>query len=85
MKLSRNEISTFVGDVFPIKLVDCEGVTGEKIKWSVSSDALLLHDFAEDTRMGFSDGVLVTALKCGRASVNCTVGDESLRAEVVVR
>ena len=85
MRLSRNEISTFVGDVFPIKLVDCDGVTGEKIEWSVSSDALLLHNFAEDTRMGFSDGVLVTALKPGLASVECTVDGECLHAEVTVR
>ena len=85
MNLSRVAKTTFVGDVFPIRLVGGENITDKRIFWSTDTDVLLLHEFSEDTRMGFSDGVLVTAVKPGCASIICTVGDECLSAEVSVR
>lgn len=69
--LSREEIRSFHGDVVALKLVcDEKDISSDEIVWSVDSDnAKLRDDFKLDEHFPFTNGVLITLMKPGCATV----------------
>lgn len=85
MRLSRNEISTFAGDVLPIRLTD-EGreLHSAEIRWECRGEAIALRTF-ENGKHAFSDGALILALREGEGEVIATLDGVECRATVTVR
>ena len=50
-RLSKNEVNSYVGDVFPVKVVSDEDISGVSVKWSVLGDAAGYRSFEGDMRV----------------------------------
>ncbi len=86
MKLSRNEIATFLGDVRPLYLEsEAQDLTHEPILWSVSGDAVSLREFSGDEKSPFNYGVTLSMHKVGEAVVTATYKGETYTCRVSVR
>ena len=84
-RMSREVISSFVGDVLPLSLVG-EGIDHHSaVEWSVEGDAASVRGFDTDNKYAFKNGVLVTLIKEGEAVVTAHFGAESYTARVVAR
>ena len=75
VRISRNEITSFRGDVLPIYLTDGEAVIGGA-EWSVEGECVGIK--------AYPSGVLATLLCEGRATVTATLNGEKYTAEVTV-
>jgi len=76
MNLNHTQLISFVGDVRPLILrEDGVDLTNADIKWSCDSDAVTVRGFSGDEPLNryrdypFTDGVLVTFKKPGKANV----------------
>lgn len=67
--LSKTEIDTFCGNVLPLQLLAEEDISRKPIVWKVQGDAVSIRDFADGEEFPFGNGILITALKEGRAEV----------------
>ena len=73
IKLSTNNITSFVGDVVPIRLIsDTENLKHADITWRVEGDAVAIRAFNDGGEYSFSDGALVILKRKGTARVVAT-------------
>ena len=79
-RLSCESFSTFVGDVFPLWIIEDSGadISQKDIVFSSKDDGLLLRDFKDSGEFAFSHGILITVLKPGRFTVFASVDGETL-------
>ena len=86
IKISKEKISTFVGNVFPIWVMsDDEDLKKKRVRWSVSGDAVMVRDFGGAWHASFTYGILLTAMKPGSVTVTAVVDDMKFTAVVEVR
>ncbi len=85
--LSKESVSTFAGNVFPLWLKADDGadISKKDITFSCDESGLLIRDFKSDTEFSLSHGVLITALKAGTYTVTATVDGQTLSATVEAR
>lgn len=81
--LSKTHITSFQGDIFPLRLVG-EDLRHADIKWSVTGDAVELAAFTEG-EYSFRDGVLLIFKKVGKSEVTAEYQGETYTAAVTVR
>ena len=86
IRISKEKISTFVGNVFPIWVMgEAEEIKAAKIRWSVSGNAVMMRDFGGAWHSSFQYGILLTAIKPGPVTVTANVDGVKYMAEVEVR
>lgn len=83
IRFAKEVLESFCGNVMPLRLQHSEEV--QKIEWSVEGDAVELRTFSEEEEFPFSDGVLLTLMKPGKATVIAEADGEVRRCEVTVR
>ena len=84
-QMSREVISSFVGDVLPLSLVG-EGVNRDSIiEWSIDGDAALIREFNTGATYSFNNGVLVTLVKPGEATVRARLEGVEYLTRVTAR
>ena len=83
--LSKERIETFCGNVLPLQLLAEEDLTREPIRWSVEGDAVTIRDFATSEEFPFTNGVLVTAVKPGRAVICAEYNGQQYCCETLIR
>ena len=69
--LSKDRIESFCGDVLPLRLLGGKPYSQEAITWRTDSDCVQVKSYA-DYAEPFTDGVLLTLVKPGRAVVTAT-------------
>ena len=70
IKLTRSEISSYVGDVIPLKLYsDMYSLAGDGVSWHTEGDAVTVRGFEKDPELPFEDAVMVALHKVGEAKV----------------
>ena len=85
IRLSFTEINSFVGDIFPLRLISDEGeLKNRDIKWQLYGDAIALRAF-ENGRPAFSDGVLLIFNAEGECEVTATLDGVEYKAKVCSR
>lgn len=73
IKLTHTEVSSYVGDVFPLKLAsDMYSLAGDGVKWHIEGDAVTIRGFENDPELPFCDAVMVALHKVGTAKVIAT-------------
>ena len=80
--LSKNEISSFLGDVVCLKLKSDENIERADISWSTDSDAVEIREFRGD--FSFNDGVLLVLRRVGTANVCATLDGVEYSCHVTV-
>ena len=71
--LSKNKISSFVGDVLPLYLIDDDkDISQEDIEWESSGDAIEIRKFSNEPISSFAHGVLVTIKRYGTGEVTAS-------------
>lgn len=86
IKLSENEICSFVGNVLPLYLCDGDAdLSQADITWSCTGDAVQIRTFAQDPLSPFTHGVLVTLRKVGEGAVTATHKGQNYVCRVSVR
>ena len=85
VRLSREQIDSFCGNVLPIRLLSSADLSNQPIHWRVEGDSVALRTFSEEKEQPFSDGVLLTLIKPGSACVCAELNGESYRCPVNVR
>ena len=84
IKLSKDTVISFKGDVIPLKLISEKDLSAEPIKWSCNSDKVLIKEFS-DRPLGFRDGVLITLLDVGESIVCAELDGVTYTAKIVAR
>ncbi len=87
-KLSSESISTFRGNVLPLRLLGGEPYSKEKITWKSSDEKIVqLTRYNKNYRYGgeFTDGVLLTFLEAGEAVVTAKLGRKEYSCKIEVR
>jgi len=90
IKLLKSEITSFVGDIVPVKLEsDSENLMNADIKWSLEGDCVTVRGFSgkgghsERFRdISFNDGVLVTLKEPGEAVVTAEYKGEKYQCRI---
>ena len=86
LKLSRTEISSFCGNVLPLKLTADADLSQAPIRWSCDDESVLsVKTFAGEENESFNDGVLLTLKRPGRAVVTAEYEGETFSCSVSVR
>ncbi len=85
--LSHESISTYQGNVLPLQLLGGEEYNQDKISWSTDNKAVVqISNFAQFPRGGgFTNGILLTFLKVGTATVTAKYGRKSYTCNIEVR
>lgn len=84
-RLSREVIPSFVGDVLPLSLVGDDIGCHSKVEWSVDGDAAVIRGFGGSGDYSFENGILVTLVRTGEATVRAKFGTEEYAAQVISR
>lgn len=87
-KLSSDSITTFRGNVLPLRLQGGEPYSKEKITWKSSDEKIVqLTHYDKNYRYGgeFTDGVLLTFLEVGEATVTAKFGKKEYVCNIEVR
>ena len=84
-ELSKKEISTYLGDVFPIRLLGDEVDRCADILWGVDGGAVSIRTFGGDDEHSFTTGALVSTLAVGEALVYAVYNGEKYSARITVR
>lgn len=86
-RMSETELSSYVGDVLPLRLcaVPEGGSPPLRAAWSVRGDCVHLRSFAGGEPDCFEDGVLLTLLSEGEAEVTAEAEGERYTCRVRVR
>ena len=85
IRIFPDAVCSFAGDTVAIKLIADRDISKENIIWSASSDALSIKSFADDTRYAFTDGVILTLLKAGEATVTARFDGRDYSIPVSIR
>ncbi len=83
--LSKNKLESFVGDVLPLRLLGGTPYTMDAITWKLDGDCVLLRSFEKDEKYPFTDGVLLTFVKPGKATVTATLEGTDYVCEISAR
>ena len=85
--LSHDTITTYRGNVLPLRLLGGEEYGTEKITWSTDNKNVVgIKGFSSYRRGGeFTDGVLLTFLEVGEATVTAKLGRKSYTCKIEVR
>lgn len=86
--LSQEEIFTFRGNVLPLRLLGGEEYGTEEILWSVDNASVVqITDYSKGYPFGglFTDGVLLTFLEVGEATVTASCGGITYSCQIAVR
>lgn len=84
-RLSREVISSFVGDVLPLSLVGDGIDRHSEVSWSIDGKAAVIRDFAGEGDYSFKNGVLVTLIEPGEATVRARYDGQEYTATVSAR
>lgn len=84
MRFSRESIKSFCGDIVPLYIVSDTQIPKGSVKWSASSDAVIVKTFDTERPFAFSDGVLITLYKEGNATVTAEVNGVTLTCNVEI-
>jgi len=84
-QLSQHCISSFVGNVVPLRLLGVEEYSMEPIRWTVSSPCVQITSFENAADAPFTDGVLLTFLCEGYACVTAYYRGTAYQCHVSVR
>jgi hypothetical protein len=84
IRLSKEKICSYVGDVLPIWLDGVEDDDSE-IRFSVEGDSVTLRSFDAASRCAFSWGALLTLVAVGTSLVHCEYHGKVYTATVEVR
>ncbi len=86
--LSHESISTFRGNVLPLRLLGGIEYAAEKITWTTDNKAVVqITEFSKKYPTGgeFTDGVLLTFLDVGEATVTAKYGRKTYNCKISVR
>ncbi len=86
-KLSSSIISTYQGNVLPLRLLGGKPYSNDKIRWTCDNENVVqITSFAKDMRGGseFTDGILLTFLEVGEATVTASFGRKKYTCEIEV-
>ena len=84
-KLSKGEVNSYVGDVFPIKVISEDDISGVSVGWRVVGDAVGYRSFENDPELPFSDTVLVSLRAVGEATLTASIGKDEASCKIIVR
>ena len=83
--LSKDFISSYVGDVIPLSLTG-EGIDkSSPITWSVTGDTATIRTFSGEGRFNFNDGILVTLIKEGEGKIVAALHGKEYSIPVTAR
>lgn len=82
--LSRNSIESYCGNVLPLRLLGGVEYGQEPITWRCVGDCVQMNTFAGEEKGKFTDGVLLTLLKPGKATVTAMLDGEEYVCSVSV-
>ena len=95
IKLSKQSISTFCGDIATLQLVSDIDLSNAPIKWETTDDTVVsIREFCEGkcsvyqkdgSYSAFNDGILLTMLKSGDAKITASLNGETYSCDVSVR
>ena len=88
MRLSRERISTFCGNVMPLRLLGGEDYNCEKITWRAEDPSVVqITVFSKNYPTGgeFTNGVLLTFLAAGKTAVTAKYAGRSYTCQVSAR
>lgn len=85
IRLSKGEVSSYIGDVIPLKLIGEDNLRYKDIKWSTTGGVCHFREFSGAARGAFNDGILVTLDKVGEGSVTAEYEGVAYTAHVSVR
>jgi len=86
--LSRETISTYKGNVLPLRLLGGEDYNTDKIRWSTDNKTVVqISEYSKNYRYGgeFTNGVLLTFLEVGEAVVTAKYGRKTYTCKIEVR
>jgi len=87
-KLSRKSISTFRGNVLPLRLIGGDEYNRDKITWTCSDEKIVqLTRYNKNYHSGgeFTNAVLLTFLEVGEATVTAKYGRKEYSCKIEVR
>ena len=84
-KLSKTDVISYVGDVFPVSILADEDLSLKEIKWSVCGDAVGFRGFSKDAEHPFSDTVMVSLKSVGEATLTADIDGTELSCNIRVR
>lgn len=84
-KLSKYEVNSYIGDVFPVKAEADFDISEKRVIWSVDGDAAIFRSFENDPEIPFSDVVMVSLKKVGKATLTATLDGLSASCDITVR
>lgn len=85
IRLSKEKIETFCGDVVALQLIADEDLSYEPITWSAEGEVLSVKGFADDEEFPFRNGVLLTMKQAGNTTVTAEYQGKRYDCPVTVR
>jgi len=83
--LSKENVFSYVGDVFALSVLADGDISSKEIKWSVSGDAAGIRCFSDDFERPFFDTVTVSLKSPGKATVTAEIDGLRLSCDILVR
>ena len=83
-KLSFEKIDSYAGDVLPLRLLGDEDYTKEDITWKTSDPCVQIKTYVGKYEASFTNGVLLTLLYPGTATVTATFRGEEYSCPVSI-
>lgn len=84
-RLSKSQIESWCGNVLPLRLLGAAEYGNDPITWSCDSPCIQITSFADDPDGGFTDGILLTLLEPGQATVTATFEGKHYCCQVSIR
>ena len=85
VSLSKSSISSFAGDVLPLYLCADSDLGNATITWQAKGDCVAIRHFDHDENTPFSNGVLISLLSPGTATVTALFEQNTYTCDVHVR
>ena len=85
IRISSSELSSFAGDVLPLYLTEDVLPLQGDVTWALEGDCVALRHFDKDGNTPFTNGVLVTMLRPGNATVSAHFSKNTYTCRVCVR
>lgn len=84
-KLASAQIDSYCGNVVPLRLLGGAAYGKDPITWESDNDCVQVTSFAGQKDGCFTDGVLLTLLKPGRAVITARLDGNEYRCQIAVR
>ena len=83
--LSKTSISSYVSDVIPLYLIG-EGLDKDSaVSWRVDGDAAVIRNFDNAGKHAFKNGILISLVKVGSATIVATYAGKEYSANIEAR